>query len=265
MTESTAKFLISKAASGNGVMYVSDPEKPSLFEKLYLKIREKEGRIYPDSIVENLPHIHRSHPLYREWKTRCKSMNKLEAYLIRKSKAMTILDLGCGNGWMSNRLAKIPGCDVYAVDLNRKELEQGARVFSERASLQFVFGDIFEDILPELHFDIIILGSVIQYFQDLRVLVSRLTDLLAAKGEVHIFDSPIYSEETVHAARQRSIEHYQKLGYPEMTDYYYHHQWSDLGGCNYQVRYDPQDYLHRFQRKFLKETISPFPWIIIQP
>lgn len=266
MVEQMAEILIpGKIMSEDGVMYLSDPKTYTLFENLYLKVREKEGRIYPDPVVKNSPDFDRDHPLYPEWRIRGKSLNKLEAYLTQRAKQRTILDLGCGNGWLANRLAQIPQCRVFAVDLNRLELEQGARVFLDNAFLHFVYGDIFENAFQPESFDLILLASSIQYFSDIPRLINRLLDLLRAHGEIHIIDSPFYTQKSAVAARQRSLDYYQELGFPEMADRYYHHLWTEFAGFHHRINYDPDSHFHRFQRGILKRSISPFPWIVIQP
>lgn len=264
MSESLEEIITSrKISSDSGVNYINNTEATSYFENLYFQVREKEGRIYSDSIVKNLPNFEHSHPLYREWQIRGRSLNKLESYIIRKPKSTKILDLGCGNGWMANRLAKLPLCQVFAIDLNQTELEQGARVFSDTTSLHLIYGNIFENYFQLASFDLILMASSVQYFSDIQKLLNRLLELLNEAGEIHIMDSPFYTKESVSTARQRTIDYYQQLGYPEMTNYYYHHQWTELLGFHYKIKYKPRSYLSGFRQNFFKDVISPFPWIII--
>lgn len=265
MAKPTTELLApNKATSDTDVIYMSDTEAYLHFENLYLRVREKEGRIYPDSIVKNLPHVERNHPLFQEWQIRAKSSDKLVNYLAHKSKPMTILELGCGNGWLANRLAQIHDGNVYAVDLNTMELEQGARVFSKTHSLRFIFGNIFDDIFQPASFDLILLASSIQYFSDIQNLIRRLLDLLRADGEIHIIDSPFYTHRSAAAARQRSIDYYQELGFPEMANYYHHHLWTELDGFHHDIKHNPESHFYGFRRKFLGGIESPFPWIVIR-
>ena len=264
MAETIPELLTSKTiTSAKGIFYLSEPAALSGVEDLYSKVREKEGRIYPDSVVKILPDVQSNHPLYREWQIRGKSSNKLVSYLTKRQEPRTILDLGCGNGWLANRLAQIPQSRVYAIDLNKPELEQGARVFSETAFLHFIYGDIFDDIFQPASFDIVLLASSVQYFNKLGILLPRLLELLEQRGEIHIMDSPFYSQKSATAARQRSIDYYQKLGYPQMAEHYYHHCWSELAGFHYEIKYRLRNYSRALQR-FQKEVIAPFPWIVIQ-
>ena len=70
------------------------------FETLYLQLREKEGRVYPDEHVALLPDVSTTHPHYKEWLVRQESSQKLLRWLKKKKKPLDILEIGCGNGWL---------------------------------------------------------------------------------------------------------------------------------------------------------------------
>jgi len=91
-----------------------------------------------------------------------------------------------------------------------------------------------------------------------------LLELLKQDGEIHIIDTPFYSEEPAKDAKQRSVDYYKNLGYPEMAAHYYQHRWAQLGEFDYKIKYDPESYIVKFRRRFLKRIVSPFPWIIIR-
>ena len=78
------------------------------FEKLYTQLREREGRIYTDNEVANLPEITVTHPHYKEWLIRKESSQKLIDHLKKTNQPLDILEMGCGNGWLCHRLAEIP-------------------------------------------------------------------------------------------------------------------------------------------------------------
>nr|MDQ3007726.1 class I SAM-dependent methyltransferase [Chloroflexota bacterium] len=96
--------------------------------ELYLRLREKEGRLYSDETVARLPVTSARHRLAAEWRARTKSASRLTRYLSARPRQLSILELGCGNGWLSNLLSKA-GHSVVAMDQNRFELKQAARVF----------------------------------------------------------------------------------------------------------------------------------------
>jgi ubiquinone/menaquinone biosynthesis C-methylase UbiE len=231
---------------------------------LYLATRTKESRIYSDEVVSALPRMPAGHPLHGEWRIRDSSSRRLLDYLAGMPGPLALLDVGCGNGWMAARLARLPGCEVCALDLNRPELEQGARVWGDLPGLTFVYGNLLEEILPEKRFDIVTLAGSIQYFPDVHLLMDRLFTLLKASGEVHIIDSPFYNEKSAEAARERTRRHYRNLGHPEMAAHYHHHLFSSLNRYGPVLLYDPRKMIQRIKRKLFDRSLSPFPWVTLK-
>jgi ubiquinone/menaquinone biosynthesis C-methylase UbiE len=206
-------------------------------------------------VVRELPEIDPSHIHHAEWMIRKPSLERLAAFL---RGPLLLLDVGCGNGWMSNHLTRHGS--VIGLDMNLPELEQGARVFTGNPHLAFVYGNLFEEIFPSETFAVIILAGSIQYFPDPIALLDRLTRFLKEKGEVHIIDSPFYSERTVSDARRHTRDHFRQLGVPEMR--YHHHLFADLRAFNPELLHDPETLIHRIKRRFT--SLSPFPWIRLE-
>ena len=69
------------------------------FEKIYIALREKENRLYTDDQVEQLPFIKSSHIHSAEWAIRKRSTARLLNHLKKSRRQLTILEIGCGNGW----------------------------------------------------------------------------------------------------------------------------------------------------------------------
>ena len=229
---------------------------------LYLRVREKEGRLYSDDIVAQLPLMPNGDSLADEWRARTASAARLTQYLSRRPKLLSILDLGCGNGWLSNLLSKI-GHRVAGVDQNRHELKQAARVFSPNRCLFFIETNIFSAPFTAGTFDVILLASVIQYFPDLSALLALLLRYLKPHGEIHIMDSALYSEAELQAATHRSQQYYSSLGFPQMAEHYFHHCSSELDGFDAKWLYRPQPRIFRLKR-LVGQVDSPFPWIMIR-
>jgi SAM-dependent methyltransferase len=229
---------------------------------LYLRLRQKEGRLYSDEVVARLPDLPRGHPLADEWRARSASASRLTRYLTLRPKPLHILDLGCGNGWLSNLLAQ-SGHVVTGADLNRLELGQAARVFLPNPNLSFVEVDTESLPFKPQSFDLILLASVIQYFKDLAALLRSLTAFLKPRGEIHLVDSPLYADEELEEAARRSRDYFSSLGYPEMTEYYFHHRFSALDGFNFKILYQPHTIWLR-AKQFLGQVDSPFPWVVLR-
>ncbi len=234
----------------------------SSFEQAYINLRGKENRVYNDESVISLPDISPQHPLADEWAIRKRSLEKLTQYLAQRKSIHTILEVGCGNGWMSKNLVSL-NKEVCAIDVNKTELLQAARLFPSD-SISFVCSDIYTVPLDLESFDFVILASSIQYFQDLRKLLNRLVQLTKSTGEIHIMDSPLYSKVEIIEAKKRTESYFVRQGQPEMAAYYFHHVYGELEGFDWKFIHDPNSLAKMLQRKLQKTNISPFPWIRIK-
>jgi len=232
------------------------------FEDLYLKVREKEKRLYSDEIISLLPSVQKNHPHVKEWMIRKKSYLKFRNYLQRKNKPLHILDLGCGNGWMSNQLSAINHSVVTGVDLNSYEIATAKRVFKNNKSLTFYAGELFQEIIFQKNqFDIIVLAASIQYFPDLKRLIGQLTEWLRVDGEIHILDSHFYTENNLARAKEASLNYYKGLDCSMMADFYYHHLWSDLHEFHFKIM--NRTWKDKILLKIFNRKSNYFPWIII--
>src|SRR5450631_3041834 len=88
-----------------------------LFEKKYIVTRSMENRLCTDEELMRLPDISAGHSHYKEWQLRKKSALRLVHYLADKDQDLEILEVGCGNGWLSHQLAEIPGTEVTGLDI----------------------------------------------------------------------------------------------------------------------------------------------------
>lgn len=256
-------FLQSPAFSfQNNIFYQQHFQRFNTFEKVYLSLREKENRVYPDEIVKGLPEVSSHHALRKEWMIRKFTLQRLIPYLSKKNQPK-ILELGCGNGWLSNHLATLPNSEVVGMDVNETELIQGSRVFTETKNLFFAYADILIASLPYSHFDYIILSGSIQYFRDIGILFAKLFALLADNGEIHIVDSPFYNEDDVSSAYKRSEEYFTSAGFPLMEQHYHHHTWQMLKPFHPKILYNPAIFFNKMKQKV--SVASPFPWVLITP
>ncbi len=244
------------------VHIISNPDSFQKKESLYLEVRRKEGRVLDDEFVMKLPDVSLSSPYAQEWRWRKRSFLRFRNYLLAQKKGtMRILDLGCGNGWMSNRLAENPEWDVTAVDLNKEELEQGTRLFG-RENLRFLYADLVENKGQNLKalgkFQVIVMAASLQYFPNIAVLITCLSRILADRGEIHCIDSHFYPDKTAAAAaKQRTLDYYTGIEVPEMAAFYHHHLWPDiqgLGGENLN-----SGIWTKFQQK--AGCLARFPWV----
>jgi ubiquinone/menaquinone biosynthesis C-methylase UbiE len=230
------------------------------FAKLYLLLRKKEGRIYSDEEVSILPSIHASHPHYKEWGIRKNSCRALISYIKQKgSSFLDILEVGCGNGWLAAQIAKEVDVDVTGIDINVHELEQAKRVFHHAPGLSFMPGSLQSGSLKDKKFDLIIFAASIQYFPSLKQIINTAIEHLTLLGEVHIMDSPFYQHQELEAARQRTKDYYQSIGFAEMARNYHHHTIAELENFQYKILHHPFAWKNKLTIKK-----NPFYWITIK-
>jgi cyclopropane fatty-acyl-phospholipid synthase-like methyltransferase len=247
------------------IFYQKNVVRNSVFAVKYIALRNKEERVYSDKIVQELPEIPDNHPLSKEWQVRKISMEKLLQHLKARENCKTILELGCGNGWLSNKLAANLQAEICGMDINDVELSQASDVFSKRTNLSFLFADVFSVEIEAPIFDTIIAASCVQYFPDLRKLINRLLELLVPSGEIHIVDSPVYrTTNEINAAQKRSRDHFISMGFPEMADWYFHHSMDEIGIFNYKILENPNTIASVIKRRIFKASHPAFPWILIK-
>ena len=235
-----------------------EKEGRSFTENYYLLCR-KEKRNYTDEEVALLPSISTTHPHYNEWMTRKKSCGKLIDQIKQKGSSLNILEIGCGNGWLAAKLAAITSGKVTGVDINPVAIKQARRVFSQISSLDFITGDIRDDILADGNFDFIVFAASIQYFPSLKDIIGKALQHLTLQGQIHIVDSLFYQPKRIAAAAQKTKAYYQRIGLPGMVNYHYHHCIDELGYFQYNILYDPASWINK-----LRFDPPPFHHILIK-
>jgi len=208
----------------NDVRLVSGP---SAFEEQYATVREKEKRILNDDAVRLLPY---GSGLWNsaEWSIRTRSAQRLLRALTSQGHGLNILEVGCGNGWLS-ALMQHHGHQVVGIDAFTTELEQAARVFPNGSV--FARCDPFHSALPLAYFDVVVFAASIQYFADATHALGRALALLRPGGVVHLLDSILYPNHTsAQAAEERSRAYYADLGMPAMAQHYHAHTLTALCG-----------------------------------
>ena len=227
------------------------------FEQLYCSLREKEGRIYTDEQLLQLPGIEKDHPHFAEWQLRKESYLRLENYLRKRVFPVKILEVGCGNGWLSHRLSLLQGSDITGIDINNIELQQAKKVFGHLSNLRFINTTV--DAMEPGEFDHIVFAASIQYFTSPAETLLTAMQKLRPQGEIHILDTYFYKEKEIKEAKKRTVDHFERLGFPGMSAFYFHHSLDELNSFNYEIKYESSF----LQRQFAGSK-NPFPWICIK-
>ena len=236
----------------NGVAYLTEPL--SVFEELYIEVRDKENRVYPDEFIRQLPDVPKGHRHYNEWQKRKRTLKRFLSHL-KNRKTNSILEIGCGNGWLTQQIAPFAS-QVHGLDVGQYELEQAARCSSYKNVTYVCCSDW--QLLPESSFDLIVFAGSFQYFEIGSEFWKQLFRCLKDNGEIHILDTPFYSEKESSLAKERSENYFTLLGNKQAINYYHHQQWSKLKG-KIEVKYTPNKLSSLFRNR------SPFPWVIIYP
>ncbi len=229
------------------VTFLTPPKEG--FESQYKAIRDKENRWLTDDQVKQLPKVAPNSPHASEWKKRAWMLNKLETYLSLGA-FENVLDIGCGNGWMTHKVSKYCQSSITGLDVGKEELEQATRCFGNEA-VSFVCCSNWK-LLPKERYDLIYFAGSFHYFQPDEAFWKLLFSLLKPGGEIHILETQFYEVEAVEAAQKRSKEYFEKMG--AKVDYYQHVSWKMLPN-DYEVLYRPNKWNNVFKNR------SPFPWI----
>lgn len=215
---------------------ISDVQTYTLKEALYIAVRNAEDRVVDDAMLCNLPHTAPDYKHHHEWEIRAKSLQRFIRKINKLQKPLKILDVGCGNGWMSATLFNA-GHTVTAVDLNLTELQQAENVFGTHERLQWVYANILADEIINAPFDIVVFGASCQYFPDITALTEKVKSFLNENGSIHLLDSFFYSDQEISTACERTLQYYSQLGFPDMASHYFHHKISDLKKLGFKKRF----------------------------
>ncbi|NQS90069.1 methyltransferase domain-containing protein [Patescibacteria group bacterium] len=95
-----------------------------------------------------------------------------------------VLDLGCHIGIFSNILAE-NAKDVVAIDSLQEEIEK-ARIFNQRAEIDYKYGDIFEMNLADNEFDSIVFLEVLEHVSEPERFLKEFLRILKPGGSLII-------------------------------------------------------------------------------
>lgn len=112
-------------------------------------------------------------------------------------KTLNVLDLGCGKGPVSVKIAKKLGCKCYGIDAIPDFIDYAilkAKEYNVSGLCKFEVGDIRDKVKSLKDFDIIVLGAIGQVFGDYYVTLATLDNCLGENGIIIIDDGYIEDE-----------------------------------------------------------------------
>src|SRR4051812_43310855 len=69
------------------------------FEATYTHLRSQEAPVFEAGEIRRLPLTRADHPHHAEWEMRKHTVTAFLDYLKKKGRELSILDIGCGNGF----------------------------------------------------------------------------------------------------------------------------------------------------------------------
>ncbi len=229
------------------------PEREAHFSRFILEyetIRRAEGRgSQAPEYYRALPYQDRSGVMAADWRIRAVSFdamlkNVIEPAEWRIRRPLRVLDLGAGNGWLSNRMA-LRGHVVAAVDLMTNDFDGlGCRRFYET---QFTPVQAEFDHLPfaERSADLVIFNASLHYSTGYEQTLREALRVLDPAGKLVVLDTPIYRDPRSGAqmVREREALFSRKYGFPSNAlpgeNYLTYRRLSELAAalhCNVQIQ-----------------------------
>ncbi len=183
-----------------GIWHFLPPERAAYFERFtreYETIRKAEGRGTEAAIYyRSLPYRDLTGRMPADWRIRAASFDAFVRHVLTGMEAasdrpLTILDLGAGNGWLSNRLA-LRGHRVAAVDLTVNAFDGlGCHAFYE-SGFTPVQAEFDRLPFPDAVADLVIFNASLHYSIDYAGTLKEALRVLHARGKPVVIDSPVY-------------------------------------------------------------------------
>lgn len=167
------------------------------FNRDYETVRRAERRGATEAAYYRaLPFSDLSGRLTTDWRIRATSFRVFQERVLRPleqqlARPFRVIDLGAGNGWLSNRLAE-RGHTTVAVDLQINQLD-GLGVHKFYLQRFWPVQAEFDRLpLEDAQFDLIIFNASFHYSENYETTLREALRLLNSTGQIVILDSPIY-------------------------------------------------------------------------
>ncbi len=167
-------------------------EASAPFLRQYRTVRERDGfRASSADYYRALPAVPSGDARAAEWHIRAKSLGHLLRALANQGDPRRILDLGAGNGWLSNRLSEA-GHNLVAVDELDDEAD-GLRA-CRHYSTGFLAVQADFNALPfePSQFDAVVFNASLHSARKPAATLEEAHRMLAPGGAIVVMDSPMF-------------------------------------------------------------------------
>lgn len=113
-----------------------------------------------------------------------------------------VLDIGCGSGWVAERLSKINIKQYVGIEPSLKNFEIAKREHPELAVLRITL----EEYVPDTTFDCAIAILSVSHMKDIRASFKKVFDLLKRKGVFMFVLSAFHEDPERHERNNRRYE-----------------------------------------------------------
>jgi len=128
-------------------------------------------------------HFGRMAKQYDEYAVVQKKMAEyLQDLVVESGPFETILEIGCGTGFFTKKLAKLyPSAQITASDISLKMLQAAKENLVDFSNIQYILAD-GENLDMKKKFDLIVSNAAFQWFNDYNSAFKQLTDRLKPGG-----------------------------------------------------------------------------------
>jgi SAM-dependent methyltransferase len=207
----------------DGIWHFLLPESEAHYSRFiadYESVRRSEGRGNTSAnYYRALPFKDVSGHHSADWAIRTRSFNVLVKNVLTRlqdplERSLKVLDLGAGNGWLSNRLSE-QGDRVFAIDLLINEQDGlGAWKHYEHnfTPVQAEFNHL---PVMDRFADVVIFNASFHYSEDYTETLKEALRVLSTEGRIVIMDSPVYrrGESGEKMAEERKMDFLTRYGF----------------------------------------------------
>jgi SAM-dependent methyltransferase len=170
------------------------------FRDAYGEHRAAEGRALDAASLRELPYLSNG-PFARQWAVRACTYDAFVRRVLTPAskvldRALGILDLGAGNGWLSWR-ASLAGHDAIALDIRDDDvdgLRAGDSYLGTESSFARVAGSFEALPIDGDSVDLVVYNASLHYAVDLGATLGEARRVVRRGGRIVILDSPFYEQ-----------------------------------------------------------------------